>query len=37
MKLEERKLPRKVKGIEKGLEISGFGILNILSEVKVDV
>ena len=25
--LEEKKYPRKLKGIEKGLEISGFGIV----------
>ena len=27
LKLEEKKFPRKLKGIEKGLEISGFGIV----------
>ena len=27
MKLEEKNLPRNIKGIEKGLEISGFGIV----------
>ena len=27
VKLEERKFPRKLKGIAKGLEISGFGIV----------
>ena len=27
MKLEEKNLPRKLKGIAKGLEISGFGIV----------
>ena len=27
MKLEEKKFPRKLKGIAKGLEISGFGIV----------
>ena len=27
MKLEETKLPRKLKGIAKGLQISGFGIV----------
>ena len=27
VKLEEKKLPRKLKGIAKGLEISGFGIV----------
>ena len=27
MKLEEKKFPRKLKGISKGLEISGFGIV----------
>ena len=27
VKLEEKTLPRKLKGIEKGLEIYGFGIV----------
>ena len=27
MDLEEKTLPRNIKGIEKGLEISGFGIV----------
>ena len=27
MKLEEKKFPRKLKGIAKGLEISGFGVV----------
>ena len=37
MKLEDKKSPRKLKGTAKGLEISGLGLLNILSEVKVEV
>ena len=37
VKLEEKKFPRKLKGIAKGLEISGFGIVEFMSEVKVDV
>ena len=31
VKLEEKKSPRKLKGIAKGLEISGFGIVVLLS------
>ena len=27
MNIEEKKFPRKIKGIAKGLEISGFGIV----------
>ena len=27
VKLEDKKIPRKLKGISKGLEISGFGIV----------
>ena len=37
VKLEEKTFSRKLKCIAKVLEIYGFGLLNILSGVKVDV
>ena len=36
MKFEDKTFPEKLKGIAKGLEIYGFGILNIISEIKVE-
>ena len=37
MKLEEKKLPRNIKGIAKILRFLDLGLLNILSKVKVEV
>ena len=37
VKLEEKKFPRKLKGIAKVLRYLDLGLLNILSEVKVEV
>ena len=37
VKLKEKKFPRNLKGIAKGLRYLDLGLLNILSEVKVEV